>query len=172
MLLPFNIFYEKLINQTKLQTGRLGWERWTDWAQKAFDIDATTWEGDRGVLVMRSNDRNLEVYWRSPRVGGIPIGDGILRKAEVKRFGDLTDEDALLDGFTWSHPPNPRPPRVAFRKALRERNPKVKIKESTRLVLLTFEWMDGPHDRVCVRCYKRRKMIDNQEGGLCTMCGL
>jgi len=145
MLLTFNVLYDKLMDQTKLQTARLNWERWIDWAQGAFACDTVKWEGGRGTIIVDSDDRLLQIYWRSPRNNGTKLGDGLLRRVVVKPRIRLNQEDAVADGFDTTE---------EFIKAVMARNPKEYVQPSTLVALLTFEWTDGPHDVVCHDCLK------------------
>ena len=148
MLLTFNVLYDKLMDQSKLQTCRLDWERWGNWAEKAERCSEVQQVLPTVVskLTVHSNDRPLQIYWRSPRVGGTHLGDGLLRELEVKKRIRLTEEDARLDGFDTL---------PEFIRAVTERSPKKYIEPSTLVGLLTFEWTDGPYDVVCHHCMKK-----------------
>lgn len=147
MLLPFNVKYDELMDQTKLQTGRLDHRRWFDWAER----HATCMNPlPRRAEFRVAGPLPLHIYWRSPRNGGVRLGEGLLQKLCVTTFGELTTEDAVKDGFKTL---------LEFQKALVIRNHKpTMFPLKTRLVLLTWEWTDGPYDAVCHRCMKRARV--------------
>ena len=141
MLLTFNVLYDKLMGEEKLQTVRLGYARWEKFVRNATEYTVST--PDPISLSkcirhyeLRTGDRRLQIYWRSPRVGGKKIGEGYITTLLIKMYGQLDLHDARLDGFDTLD---------GLQDALCERNDQV-IPCDQKLALIRWRWVDGPHD--------------------------
>lgn len=126
------MLYDKLMDQTKLQTIRTNWVRWWKWASKG-DIIIADMEHRR--LLIAPESRPLQIYWGNPRNGGAKMGTGSLIGLQVKGPYDLTEEDAERDGFENLE---------ELDRALNDTNGPLDY--STPLAILTFGWRDGPHN--------------------------
>jgi len=119
MLLTFSVLYDKLLSGEKLQTTRLNWRRWWDWA-------IHNW---KKML-------KLQMYWHNPRNGGKKMGEAKCTSLVVKHVCALTEEDAKLDGFD----------TLEEYLAELERLNGGKLESLDRVALIKFAWLDGPVD--------------------------
>jgi len=120
MLLTFSRMYEKLLSQDKLQTIRFGWKRWIEWWDRR----------DRAM-----EPKRLQIYWKNPRNGGKKMGEGFAHSIALKTVGELTQEDAVLDGFLTLN-------ELLF--ALEDINGH--LDKDEYVAIIQWEWTDGPYD--------------------------
>lgn len=134
MLLPFSIKYEELLSEAKKQTGRLDVDRWESWIFK----DEFEFESLNGapLYTMLTGNRRLQIYWRTPRIGGLPMGEGYVTHFRIKPYDRIDLQDARRDGFDTL---------AEFLEALCDRN-KTAIPCHQDIALIRWEWVDGPHD--------------------------
>lgn len=147
MLLTFNVLYDKLMSEEKLQTIRLNYIRWEKFVRNSQEYIVFTPTDNPALACSRrymvnSGDRRLQIYWRSPRVGGKKLGEGYITELDIKTYGQLDLYDARRDGFGTLQ---------ELLEALCDRNEQV-IPCDTVLALIRWKWIDGPHD---VGEYKR-----------------
>ncbi len=145
MLLTFSVLYGELMSQTKKQTIRKNWKRWQDFYDKKKHHPGGPADFNmimEGCRVSPHSNRNdymkkhcpyLNMWWKNPRNGGTHIGDALLIDLKVKRSDELTQEDAINDGFDNIE---------ELLKALRGRNGHIKPED--KWAVLTFDWLHGP----------------------------